>query len=851
MSVSEDQTPDPAGRIVTHIVAVAARFPKTVLALIGVAMLASLFGATTLGVDTDSSKMLNPALDFQSRALALREAFPDDKTAIIVAVRSSDADAADRVVSDLSAALTGQQGIEEVFAPSIDPYLARNGLLYLSPEAFEDRLGRISQSANLLAGLRADQTVDGFLATLDQARRLAEGAGREGDLAQIYAEAAEVFASTAAGTPRDFGWTQAFTGETGLALRLITVRPALDYTLLNPAKPALRAIQQVVGTIALPDGVEVGITGDPVLRAEELQSVTAKIGLSLGLSLLLVAIVLWLALGSLGRVLLGLGALMATLVLTTGFAALAVGSLNLISIAFIVLMVGLGIDFAIHFLAHLDEKSGLGTGALPATARSIGAALLLTAASTALAFLAFTTTDFVGMAQLGLIGGAGVVIAFLVSITLVPAIVSLRPRLAAGKPKGRIPTLFDGRLAPWLAAGIGAAACIWAIEARFDADPMSLRNPVAPSVVSFGWLVDQPKNSPLRAAILARDEAEARALADGLQDLPGVENAVWLGSLIPDAQDEKLQILDLAWPSLEHAAIGAPEEIAEKTAITPERLADELAGQGVAQDAFAASLRSYAATRDDQSDAALATALFRNFGLMNDRLTALLEMDEITRETLPDGLSRRYFSAAGLYKVEVVPVGDIRDAETRDSFVATIREKVPEVTGAPVQIAGASATVAGAMISALAIAFAGAAILSLAYMRSVTGVVAILLPVLLAGTVCMAATVLLDMPFNYANVIVLPLMIGIGVDSGIHLALRARQEGQVFDTSTPMAALYSALTTIMAFGTLGLSDHRGTASMGILLAIGLTATVVMTFALTPPLARLSGRLSRRAVDTKG
>ncbi|MEM6905722.1 MAG: hypothetical protein AAF568_07490, partial [Pseudomonadota bacterium] len=305
-----------------------------------------------------------------------------------------------------------------------------------------------------------------------------------------------------------------------------------------------------------------------------------------------------------------------------------------------------------------------------------------------------------------------------------------------------------------------------------------------------------------------------------------------LGSLIPDEQGAKLDLLDLAWPSIDNAVNGPPTDLAEARAVTPASLADALPESAAGQ-AFAEALWAYDGAGSPPIDA----VLFESFPLLIDRLAAILEADEITAETLPPALAERYLTE-GVYRVDFLPEGDLNDPATRAAFVAELEDAIPSVAGAPLQIEGARQAVGQAMLSAILLALGGASVLSFLTLRSATGTIAIIVPVILAGSVCMAAGVLLDMPFNYANVIVLPLMIGIGVDTGIHLALRARAEAEVFDTSTPMAAFYSALTTIAAFGTLGLSDHRGTASMGVLLAIGLAATVLMSFALTPRLTRI-------------
>ncbi len=339
-----DRTDDKSrlvARLLGKLVSAVEQGPRLTLGLIALLLIGAILSALTLRVDTDSSKMLNPDLPFQKRALALREAFPQQKNTIVVVVRAADPDLADATVSTLAGELGGRAGIAEIFAPVIDPFLLRNGMLYLDKDELDRQLSRISSSSNLIAGLREDQTLQGFLNTLNEARELAAGAGEEEDLAPLYDEAARVFSAAGAGERHDFGWTGAFTGDTGTTLRLINVSPELDYSALNPAKPALASVREAIAQLGSVPGVEVGVTGDPALRQDELRAVSARIGLSLGLSLLFVAVVLWLALRTPGRVALGLGALFCTLILTAGFAGVAVGSLNLISIAFVVLMVGL------------------------------------------------------------------------------------------------------------------------------------------------------------------------------------------------------------------------------------------------------------------------------------------------------------------------------------------------------------------------------------------------------------------------------------------------------------------------------------------------------------------------------
>ena len=259
---------------------------------------------------------------------------------------------------------------------------------------------------------------------------------------------------------------------------------------------------------------------------------------------------------------------------------------------------------------------------------------------------------------------------------------------------------------------------------------------------------------------------------------------------------------------------------------------------------LAGALEAYAAARTPARDAALEADLFRHFPALIARLAAQLEAGPVTRADLPAPLRARHVAPDGRLRVEAVPAADITAPAARAAFVAAVRRLAPGAAGPPAQIEGAGRIIAAAMLTATALALAVAAGLAWLALGRLVLVAAILLPVALAGAVTVGASVLLGIPFNYANIIVLPLMIGIGVDGAVHLALRAARSGRVGATATPAAVLWSALTTIGAFATLALSDHAGTASMGVMLAIALLAAVGMAFALTAPLVRLAERHPR-------
>ncbi len=581
------------------------------------------------------------------------------------------------------------------------------------------------------------------------------------------------------------------------------------------------------------------------------------IEISTALSLLLVAALLRTGLRASGRSVVGMISLLVGIVLTTGFAAVTVGTLNLVSVAFVVLMVGMGVDFAIHILAHIAEIRRQGVPPVDAvvqTGTQTGMALGLNVATAALAFLAFATTDFVGMAQLGVIGSGGVVIALAVAITLIPAVIAFRPRTAGTVDPRQEPMVLVGRrwrALPIVVLVIGAAALYPAMQVRFDPDPMALRDPAAPSVAAFRMLEETPQTNPYRANVLAGSAEEAAEIAARFKGVPEVAGAVTIENLIPRDQDAKLMLLDIAAPSIEHAVSGAPTQLVAAQGDGPviDRLQSRLAElpDNTAAQRLATALGAYEQSRTPRTDAALQQDLFRSFPLLTGRLEAMLSADYVTEETLPEQILRRYVSPEGVYRVEVLPADNLDDPAALARFVETVQAIAPEAAGGPMQLQAAGQAIGESMLYATLLAAAAVALLAWLATGRVVDTAAILLPLVVGGIVTAAASVLLHMPFNYANVIVLPLMLGLGVASGVHIAVRERRApGAVFATSTPRAVLFSALTTVAAFGTLAISDHRGTQSMGVLLSVSVIAAVGAVLGLTPALMRWAARLRRKA-----
>jgi hopanoid biosynthesis associated RND transporter like protein HpnN len=648
--------------------------------------------------------------------------------------------------------------------------------------------------------------------------------------------------------------------QNGSPRALVLVQPALDFDRVRPARDAIDRLRELVAELESTADVRVRLTGTIALEDEELASVASGAvwtGLS---SLALVGLVLWWALRSPVEIAISLITLLTGLVGTTAFAALAVGHLNLLSVAFAVLYLGLGADFVLHLFLRFRELRALGRNvdaALIETARGVGTSLLIAAVTTAVGFYAFLPTPFDGVSELGLIAGTGIMISLACSVTLLPALVTVIPARFDASPTATFPRppawLRRPRIVILIAAVLAVVSLFALPRVSFDGDPIHLRDPDSESVQALRDLAADG-NAPLYDLVaLADDSVTAQRWKREVANLPEVRRVVTLDSLVPEDQDEKQLVLEdirlVMGPNFAALEEQPPDpdslqfELAELRSTLSARDAPGAAERSLL-DAISALLADLEARGADASrerlrdlDADLTAGLARAL----ERLAAGLQARPFERADLPPELTARYVNAQGQELIEIAPAENVADRDTAERFVASVRTMIPNATGLPVVYEEAAATVVRSFQLAFAYSFAMVFLLLFVFLRNVRDVVLVLLPIVFASAVTAAVTVLLGIPFNFANIITLPLLVGIGVDNGIHLVHRMRTEppehGDPLATSTSRAVVACALTTIASFGSLAFSPHLGMASMGQVLTLGMTITLLTTLLLTPAMLR--------------
>jgi hopanoid biosynthesis associated RND transporter like protein HpnN len=843
--------------LIVRLVETSCRFAwPVVLGFLVLAGLAVEYARTHFAINTDSSQLISPNLPWRQREIALDRAFPQRKDLIVVVIDGSTPERADMAAASLARALEQRrERFTSVRRPDALPFFRQNGLLYLSRDEVIERTEALIRAQPFLGSIAADPSLRGLAGMLGfMARAEADTA----ELVRPLQALGDALETLLAGGNADLSWGEVATGkppDPRELRRFIHVKPVLDFRALEPGRVATDAVRRAAAELALDPstGVRVRLTGQVPMADEEFATVAEGAALNTTVTVLVVLLWAWLALHS-GRIILAVFASLFTgLAITAAIGLAMVGALNLISVAFAVLFVGIGVDFGIQFcvryraerLAHDDLQRALG-----ATARSVGVPLLLAAAATAAGFFSFLPTDYRGVSELGQIAGIGMMIAFVTSITMLPALmILLRPRGETAEIGYPWLKPLDRRLAQWrmpilVVTGLVVAAGLPLLtKVSFDFNPLHLRSAAVESVSTWLDLARDPATAGNTVEIIARSPADALDVAARVRGVPEVESARTLESFVPADQEPKLAIItdaaELLGPTLRPAETRPPPTDAE-TVRALVAAADGLAGVRGADDAFGqaahrlATLLRRLAEATPQVRARVEAALLPGLQLLVERARTALEARPVSLDSLPPELVRDWRTEDGRARVEVMPRGDHNDNAVMRQVAHAVLAVVPEATGRPILLQQSADTVVAAFVQAGILAFVAVTLILFVTLRRISDVVYTMLPLVLAGVVTLELCVLLDLKLNFANIIALPLLLGVGVAFKIYYVL-AWRAGQAYPLASSLtrAVFFSALTTATAFGSLWLSSHPGTSSMGKLLSLSLLTTLIAAVVFQP------------------
>ena len=835
-------------------------WPVIVLGLL-LAAASSVYTVRHFGITTDISQLISTKAPWRQREVAFHRGFPQLNSQILVVVQAPTPELTKRAASALEQRLTGGSHFRSVRQAGGGAFFEQQALLFAPTEQVAQITNQLTQVRPLLGVLTDDPSLRGTMKVISFGLAgVRAGKAKLDDLARSMNMLSDTLDDVLAGRFASFSWFVLLNGkaEPRELRRFIEVEPILDFTALEPGGAASDTIRQAATELSLASeyGARVRLTGPVALADEEFATVKEGALLNGVLTILAVLLILWFALHSARIILAVFISLMIGLAITAALGLMMVGAFNLISVAFAVLFVGLGVDFGIQFsVRYRAERHDISDlrKALRSAAAKAGIPLVLAAAAVAAGFFSFLPTDYRGLSELGMIAGVGMIVAFLTSITTLPAL------LAVLQPPGEPAPVGYAWLAPVdrfmerhriaivaLTAAVAIGGMPLLFKLKFDFNPLNLRSPKVESVSTFLELRKDPDLGVNAIEVLKPTQAEAAAAATKLAALPQTLRTMTLQSFVPDGQQEKLGMVRNAARALEPALNprrisprpSDPENIGAITAIADQLTQAAAAEKGPGAEATKrlSGLLSQLAKADPSQRTKAENAIVRSLTTALDQLRQALRAQPVTLQTLPPEVTRDWTSKDGQARIQATPKGDPNDNEVLREFAREVLVVEPDATGAPVSLQESGRTVVHAFIQAGFWALLSIAILLWIALRRFGDVLLTLVPLILAGVVTLEICVLIGLPLNFANIIALPLLLGVGVAFKIYyiMAWRAGQTG-LLQSSLTRAVFYSALTTATAFGSLWLSSHPGTSSMGKLLALSLLTTLAAAVLFQPVL----------------
>ena len=671
------------------------RHPWWVIALgILLAAASTVYTVRHFAIKTDVTDLFPRDLPWTKRAFQYQKSFPEP--GILAVVDAPTPELVEEATTRLTQALARNRDlIRGVQEPQSGKFFERNGLLYL-PTGEVARLSEgLTQASPLLQTLAGDPSLRGSLSALSLGLMgVLYGQTNLDDLARPMTMAADTASAALAGRPASFSWRALASGKPATPeelLRFIEVEPALDFSALEPGRAATDAIVQTARDLQLAARYQarVRVTGLVPINDDGFAVLKQHAALNAAISILAVLIILWLALHSL-RIIIAVAASLAVgLAITAAVGLLLVGALNLISVAFFILFIGLGVDFGLQFsVRYRAERHDYGDlrAGLRSAARKAGVPLTLAALATAVGFSSFVPTAYRGLSELGQIAGCGMIIAFLASITLLPALLTVINPPGEPHPMGfaalapidtflgrhRIPVVLTT-----LVLVVLATPLLWFLP--FDFNPLHLRNPSVELVATFLELRKNPETGANAIEITAPNLAAADHIANRLASLPQVSQTETLSRLVPADQDRKLALIHKAAetlePSLSPAKVSPPPsdqqniEALRSTADMLSTDAGDAQGPGPEAARRLAGLLRQLAAADPSVRQAVENAVVEPLRLSLDQLRQELQAQRITTDTIPDDLKREWITPEGQARVQVLPAGDPDNTAVLRDFV--------------------------------------------------------------------------------------------------------------------------------------------------------------------------------------
>jgi uncharacterized protein len=900
-------------RMPQFLAALAIRRPWTLVIAAGLAAMLSLWvAATRLEFRFGHTDLVSASDRYRQLDERDRREFEEVPGRVVVVVRASDPEHAKAYAAALAAKWAHDPKIERVLHRIDLAPLKAKALWYLSPADLAALHERLAVHQERLVSLAGARTLDDLLARLNREVTSAligrvftgfldddeeEKEQAPPDLTLVLSLLRELNRWLDGARTYQSPWMAALGGTNPLPspdgflwsddqrLLFVLADPRRDTTEFNRFATAVEGIRADIRDLQRSHpGIEVGLTGRAVIEADEMAVAQRDMALAtivavLGVAVLFVAFFRGLVRPALATITLILGVCW-----SLGVTTITIGHLNILTIVFMPMLVGLG-DHSIHFIARFEEERRAGWSlreGLERTLAGTGMGIVAATGTTALAFAMLLLTGFKGLMELGVISASGILLTAGATLTVLPALLVLgeRWRPAPERQASRAPTAGPGWLLRHPRVTLAASGLLVALSlvglrgVRFDFGLLQLQAQETEAIVWTQRVAEHTKRSVLFDEIVASSLEEVRAKVAALQALPSVAEVDSVLSVLPDSPAQKRDLIRELRPLVATLPVpvgtpGAVDLPALRAAL--ERIRFKMV-EGDAASLSPAEERSRRERHEarDLIDKALGTTgrmeaaavrealsrfqseLFRDLAETLRTLKQQPDGSPVSIEDLPPEIRARYVGRSGQYRVFVYPAENVWEFGPLTRFVADVQSVDPDARGTTATTFEYLRVLKEGYTRAALYAVVAVAVLALLVFRAVAPGLLALVPLTLGAVWTLGVMGWLGVPLTAANLLLLPLMVGIGIDNGVYLVHRFREAPDGADGPRPLAPsaakalTLASLTNIVGFGSLMLSSHRGIFSLGLVVALGVVCLWVASVTTLPSLLALLGR--SRPVD---
>ena len=810
-------------------------YPKfVVLMFLSLALLSIFLTFNYLKIDTSTDSLINENLDFKINQKKLKNEFKFISNNILIRLSSNNRLALNNYTKNLIEKLNKRNDLNFVYSPSIDPLFKENFFSFLNHKEKKKIVQKLYEFQPFLSEINNNPRMEGFNNLLSLALKKND----QSSLDNFY----PILSSFSESLKNDnkVDWSSIFGTNTNQNFIIVGYKEEF--------KEKFSDFYSILINLKKNNFVKIEFTGGLVIDYEEINSVSTGNTIAGILSILIVSLILWMAFKNIRIIFILVGTILVGLSITMGVVSLTIGRLNLISVAFAVLFIGLTVDYGIQIVLRIFERHKIEREHILSGLNSISNTLLVASIPTMIGFLSFFPTNYIGLSELGIISFIGLIIGLFTNLIFLPSLLIILLKKIKINNNDKKTFIYE-RIIFFLinkkSLVYSLIFCVFSFNfiflerISFDYDAMNLKDQNLASVkLAKEMIKKNPSSDYIISLIFDKEDLKNTKKLDLLLEKESIDSYFSFLDISSEFKDDDLEYLKFLIGSDKHPEFYANEdqfEIFKKNLVS----LSKIGSKKVSNLSNEILKQLEILPLDVEKVKKIQFNFFSGFDFLMKKILSFGLINENFYQEIPDYYSKRYVSSDKNYRVEIFPSKDVSSKRNLDEFVYDVESVFPNATGMPIIQQKAGLIVIESFITALTISIIFLIIFIYLIFKRFLYVLVSALSLLIAFMFSIFIMILFNINLNFANMIALPLLYSLGISFTIYFIRRFiqydRKIDNVIKSNTPKAIFFSAATTMGSFSTLAISSHNGTSSMGLLLFICLLMTVLSAAFILPVL----------------